>query len=504
MGKAQVRFFFFKQHIRKSDRLIVVMKLANNITANTFAGNSGAGGAKEPNDLERCVTPDWTATQSAEAQSSGLARIHTAARRDRSCRFNNLLCHITPEQLLQAYSQLNKKSAGGADGESWKSYGKNLPEHLQDLHQRIHSLKYRPQPVKRIYIPKANGDLRPIGITAVEDKIVQQALVSVLEAIYEADYKGFSYGFRPRRSQHQALDAVYVAITQKKVSWVLDADISRFFDTINHKWLMEMLAHRIADKRILTLIERTLKAGIVEGNQFSKTEVGTPQGAVLSPLLANIYLHYVLDLWAHQWRKYHAKGEVYIVRYADDTVMCFQYKNDGIRFQRALIERLQKFGLTLNESKTRLIEFGRFALNNYKERGHGKPETFDFLGFTHFCAARKDDGGFKLSRKTLAKKMKAKLADLKAELCKRINIDVYSQGRWLRAVVQGHFNYYAVPGNWKSLDSFKTAVSKLWLKLLKRRSQKSTINWKKLTVLIRWFIPKVAILHPYPNQRLSV
>ena len=503
MGKSQTRFFF-KQHIRKSDRLIVVMKLANNTMVNDMTKHSGAGGAKGSNDLEYSVTPNPTVTQSAESRLSGLARIHSTARRDRSCRFNNLLCHMTLEQLFQAYSRLNKKSAKGVDGESWKSYGKQLPSRLQDLHHRIHTQKYKPQPVKRIYIPKANGDKRPIGITAVEDKIVQQALVCILENIYEADFKGFSYGFRPERSQHRALDAVYVAITQKKVSWVLDADISQFFDTINHKWMMKMLAHRIADKRILLLVERTLKAGIIEEDQFSKTEVGTPQGAVISPLLANIYLHYVLDLWAHQWRQCYARGEVYIVRYADDTVMCFQYRSDGIAFNRALIERLHKFGLTLNETKTRLIEFGRFAMSNKKEKGQGKPDTFDFLGFTHFCSTKRSDGLFKLGRKTIAKKMKAKLSDLKFELRKRINTDVYGQARWLRSVVQGHFNFYAVPGNGKSLEGFKTAVSRLWLKSLKRRSQKSTINWKKLTVLIRWFMPKVTILHPYPNQRLSV
>lgn len=480
------------------------MKLANKITAQNIAEHGGAGGAKEPNGLKYCVTPDWTATQSAEAKLSGLARVHSAAKQDRSRRFNNLLCHITPQQLSKAYTHLNKKSARGVDGESWKSYGIGLSQRLKDLHHRIHTLKYMPQPVKRIYIPKANGDLRPIGITTVEDKIVQQALVSVLENIYEADFKGFSYGFRPNRNQHNALDAVYVAITQKKVSWVLDADISRFFDTINHKWLMKMLAHRVADKRILTLIARTLKAGVVDEDKYSKTEVGTPQGAAISPLLANIYLHYVLDLWAHQWRKHHARGEAYIVRYADDTVMCFQYKHDGEMFQRALVERLRKFGLTLNESKTRLIEFGRFALSNQQSRGKGRPSTFGFLGFTHFCATRRLDGGFYLGRKTMAKKMKSKLSDLKAELRKRINIHVYDQARWLRSVIQGHYNYYAVPGNWKSLNSFKTAVSKLWLKLLRRRSQKSAINWKKLTVLIRRFIPKVTILHPYPSERLSV
>lgn len=481
-----------------------MMKLANNIMAENIAKHSGASGTKEPSDLESCVMPDRTVTQSAASRLSGLARVQEAARRDRSCQFNNLLCHITLERLHQAYQQLNKQSARGVDGVSWKSYGINLSERLSALHHRIHTLKYQPQPVKRIYIPKSNGDRRPIGITAVEDKIVQQAMVWVLEAIYETDFMGFSYGFRPKRSQHNALDAVYVAITQKKVSWVLDADISRFFDTINHKWLMKMIRHRVSDNRLLTLIERTLKAGITEEGQFSKTEVGTPQGAVISPLLANIYLHYVLDLWAHQWRKRHARGESYIVRYADDSVFCFQYRSDGVSFQRALARRLSQFGLSLNQTKTRLIAFGRFTISNNEAMNKGKPDTFDFLGFTHFCAKRKDNGCYKLGRKTIAKKMTAKLHDVKAKLRQQINKDVYRQGRWLRSLVQGHFNYYAVPGNRQSLDRFKTAVCRLWLKALKRRSQKSTINWKKLTKLIRWFIPTTTILHPYPSQRLSV
>lgn len=479
------------------------MKPANNMTA-INAAHGGVGGAKGPSNLESCVEPDRTATQSAESRLTGPMRVHQAAKRDRSLRFGNLLCHITVQRLLQAYQHLNKQSARGIDDVSWSDYGKQLSKRLKDLHHRIHTLKYKPQPVKRISLPKANGDRRPIGITAVEDKIVQQAVVWVLEGIYEADFLGFSYGFRPRRNQHMALDAVYVAITQKKVSWVLDADISRFFDTIDHQWMMNMLAHRVADKRLLALIERTLKAGVIDEGRLTKTEVGTPQGAVISPLLANIYLHYVLDLWSHQWRKRHARGECYIVRYADDTVLCFQHWHDGERYQRELTNRLEKFGLTLNQSKTRLIEFGRFAKSNYEAKKQGRPETFDFLGFTHYCATRRGDGAFKLGRKTIAKKMKAKLLDIKQGLRHRINHDVYSQGQWLKRVVQGYFNYYAIPGNGTVLDGFKTAVSKLWLKSLRRRSQKSKINWKRLTRLIRMFIPRVRILHPYPNQRLSV
>ena len=435
---------------------------------------------------------------------TGPMRIHQTAKQNRSLRFDNLLHHITPQRLLQAYQCLNKKSAKGVDGVSWQTYGSQLSKRIKDLHRRIHTQQYHPQPVKRIWIPKANGDQRPIGITAVEDKIVQQAMVWVLEAIYEADFLGFSYGFRPQRSQHQALDAVYVAITQKKVSWVLDADISQFFDAMNHKWLMKFLAHRIADKRMLILIERTIKAGVIENDRYSKAEVGTPQGAVISPLLANIYLHYVLDLWAHQWRKKQARGECYIVRYADDSVFGFQYQADGKRFQRELSARLNKFGLAINQDKTRLIEFGRFAQRNHKEKNRGKPSTFDFLGFTHICSTRWSDGGFKLVRKTIAKKMRIKLLEIKHALRKRINLDVYEQGKWLNKILIGHCNYYAVPDNSIALDRFKTALSRMWLKLLKRRSQKTKVNWKKLTVLIRYFLPNPRVLHPYPNQRFCV
>lgn len=474
------------------------------MSASNHTVHCGVNGAKGSSNLECRIEPDRTATQSAESRLTGPMRIHQTAKQNRSLRFDNLLHHLTRQRLCQAYQHLNKQSAKGIDGESWKSYGVQLSARIESLHSRIHTLKYKPQPVKRIWIPKANGEKRPIGITTVEDKVVQQAMVWVLGGIYEADFLGFSYGFRPNRNQHKALDAVYVAITQKKVSWVLDADISRFFDTINHEWLLKFMAHRIADKRMLVLVERTIKAGVVEDDRYSKTEEGTPQGAVISPLLANIYLHYVLDLWANRWRKHHARGECYIVRYADDTVFGFQYEGDGVNFEKALSERLNRFSLTLNQDKTQLMEFGRFAVRNYQEKGKGKPSTFDFLGFTHICSVKRSDGKFKLLRKTMAKKMTLKLSEIKQALRKRINIDVYSQGKWLNKIIIGHYNYYAVPGNSVALDRFKTAISRLWLKLLKRRSQKFTINWKKLTKLIRFFLPSPRILHPYPNQRFGV
>lgn len=490
--------------VRKSDRFIVVKKPENKTESKIDAGRSGFGGAKESIHLEQRAMPDWTATQSAEAKSSGLARLHQAARKNRSLQFNNLLHHITPKLLLEAYKQLNRRSAKGVDGEDWKSYGKDLNQRLANLHKRIHTRQYRPQPVKRIWIPKPNGEQRPIGVTAVEDKVVQQSLVWVLESIYEADFLGFSYGFRPNRNQHQALDAVYVAITRKKVSWVLDADFRKFFDTLQHNWLIRFMQHRIADKRLLSLIQKVLKAGVIDETGFSRTEIGAPQGAVISPLLANIYLHYALDLWSHRWRKTQARGECYIVRYADDSVLAFQYRTDGEHYQEALKARLEKFGLKLNESKTKLIEFGRFAASNRRQRGESKPDTFDFLGFTHICSKTRFTKKYKLRRITISKKMRAKLHEIKQELRKRMNIPIYDQGRWLKSLVQGYFNYYAVPDNTRSLDRFKTAVTRMWLKALRRRSQKSTLNWKKFEKLCRLFFPSLKVLHPYPGERFDV
>ncbi len=336
--------------------------------------------------------------------SQGLQRVREAARRDSSLRFTCLLHHVTVELLREAYKALNPKAAPGVDGMTWSEYGKGLEERLRDLYGRVHRGGYRAQPSKRTYIYKDDGRLRPLGIAALEDKIVQLAVVWVLQAIYEEDFLGFSYGFRPGRGQHNALDAVWVAIVQRKVSWVLDADIRGFFGSIVHEWMIKFVEHRIGDKRIVRLIQKWLKAGVSEDGEWSSTVVGTPQGATVSPLLANIYLHYVLDLWVEAWRKRPARGEVYIVRYADDFVMGFQYRSDAEAFQRVLEVRMRKFGLELNTEKTRLIEFGRFAAETRAKRGNGKPETFDFLGFTHICARRRKDGRFTVRRKTIAKR----------------------------------------------------------------------------------------------------
>jgi len=453
----------------------------------------------------KSTTPPEGETQSSPESEVGLVRLRAAAHKDGTLRFNNLLCHLTVPLLWDAYEHLNKKAATGVDGMDWYRYGEQLISNLTQLHDRIHSGRYRAQAVRREWLTKPDGGKRPLGITCVEDKVVQQAIVWILESIYEEDFLGFSYGFRPRRSQHHALDALYMALTVKKVSYVLDADIQGYYDHIDQDWLMRFLEHRIADRRILKLINQTLKAGTVEAGHWQPSERGIPQGAVISPLLSNIYLHYSLDQWAHQWRGRHARGEVYLIRFADDLVAGFQYRQDGVAFQRALTQRLEKFGLTLHPGKTRLIEFGRFAQANRRQRGAGKPETFDFLGFTHVCARRRSDGGYTVRRLTIAKRQRAKLKEihqwLKANRC----IPTAVQGRWLRSVIQGAMNYYGVPGNWRALSAFRTEICKSWLKALRRRSQKaSKLTWKKFKHLVHEWIPKTRIIHPYPNERLHV
>lgn len=446
-----------------------------------------------------------TGTQGPEAASSGLDRVREAAKRDKGLRFTNLLRHVTIEQLDIAYRKLNPKAASGVDEMTWREYGEGLEERLVVLHDQIHGDIYRARPSKRVWIPKGDGKQRPIGIAALEDKIVQQALVEILQVIYEEDFLGFSYGSRLGRNQHNALDAIYVAVTQRKVSWVLDADIRSFFDSLDHEWLMKFVEHRVADQRVLRLIRKFLRAGVSEDGEWSKTVVGTPQGAVISPLLANIYLHYVLDLWVNWWRGHRARGEVYIVRYCDDFVMGFQYSSDARMFRIELAERLVKFGLELHQDKTRLIEFGRFAAANRKEQGEGKPETFDFLGFTHICARKRKDGSFTVRRKTIGKRLRKKIQDVCAILMRNRHKTVVEQGRWLRAVVQGHFNYYAVPGNRKALDAFRTLIGRVWLRTLRRRSQKGrSLNWQRIQRWIEKWLPKAKVLHPYPNQRFCV
>ena len=445
-----------------------------------------------------------TDTQRSAEALSVLSWVREAAKRDSKLQFSNLLHHVTVDLLRESYWALNRQAATGIDGVTWQEYGKELEERLPDLHDRVQSERYQVKPSKRIWILKSDGQQRPIGIASLEDKIVQQALSTILHQIYEEDFLGFSYGSRPGRSQHNALDAIYVAITQKKVNWVLDADISKFYDSLDHEWLMKFVGHRVTDSRLLRLLRKFLRAGVSEDGEWSKTLVGTPQGAVISALLANIFLHYVLDLWVKKWRCRQARGEVYIVRYSDDFVMGFQYQSDAEQFQADLKQRLAKFSLEMHDGKTKLIEFGRFAVGNRKKNEEGKPETFDFLGFTHICSKKKN-GRFTLYRKTITKRLRDKVKKVRELLLRKRHRPVSEHGSWLKAVMQGHFNYYGVPGNRKALDTFRRQIQLSWLQALRRRSQKArSLTWERMKKLIATWLPTAKVMHPYPNQRLCV
>jgi group II intron reverse transcriptase/maturase len=435
---------------------------------------------------------------------SALRRIRQAACRERGLRFTALWHHVyNLDRLRGAYFSLKRNAAPGVDGETWRHYGESLEANLRKLAVGLKRGAYRAKPVRRAYIPKADGRQRPLGVTALEDKIVQRAVVEVLNAIYEADFLGFSYGFRPGRNPHNALDALDVGIMRKKVNWVLDADIRGFFDAIDHGWLMKFIEHRITDQRVLRHIKKWLNAGVIEDGKRTQTEVGTPQGGSVSPLLANVYLHYVFDLWANQWRERHARGEVILVRFADDFTAGFQYREDAERFLEDLRERFRKFKLELHPEKTRLIEFGRYAAENRKRVGERKPESFDFLGFTHSCDETRN-GKFIVLRQTMRKRVCAKLRELKDELRCRMHFPIPEVGQWLRSVMLGHFQYYAVPRNQRKLGAFKYQVYRLWLRMLRQRSQRHRMTGERMNRLAaRWF-PPVRILHPYPEQRLRV
>jgi group II intron reverse transcriptase/maturase len=452
---------------------------------------------------ENIVQSHMPPTQSGKRMSQGLDGVRKAARERKQERFTALLHHLTVDLLRDSFYALQRKASPGIDGVRWQEYETGLEDRLIDLHNRVHRGTYRAQPSRRVYIPKADGRQRPLGVAALEDKIVQQAVVTILNQIYEVDFKGFSYGFRPGRSPHQALDALTAGIQWKKVNWLLDADILGFFDNLSHEWALKFIAHRVADRRMLRLIQKWLKAGVSEDGQWSETNQGTPQGAVASPLIANAYLHYVFDLWAEVWRRKVAKGDVVIVRYADDLVVGFQHRTDAQRFLRAFRERLAKFGLELHPDKTRLIEFGRFAARDRKQRGEGKPETFTFLGFTHYCGQRSSDGQFIVWRITAKKRMVAKLKSLKAELRSRMHDRTTEVGEWLRKVVTGYYQYHAVPGNTAQLRIFRNRVCRLWRGVLVRRSQRARMRWERLNpVLDRW-VPIPRVLHPYPDARFA-
>jgi group II intron reverse transcriptase/maturase len=431
-------------------------------------------------------------------------RIRRAVLKDSSEKLTALYHHVyNVEHLRTAYRSLRRNAAPGVDRVTWQQYGEALEENLSDLADRLRRKAYRARPVRRTYISKTDGRLRPLGVTALEDKIVQKVATEVLNAIFEPAFLGFSYGFRPKRSQHNALDALWVGLTQKKVNWVLDADVSGFFDCLNHSWLMRFVEHRISDRYFLRLLRKWLNAGVLEDGSWTRQTKGSPQGAVVSPVLANVYLHYVFDLWAHAWRR-RAKGEVILVRYADDLVVGFQYREDAERFRRDLAERFAKFDLELHPEKTRLVEFGRFAARDRQARGEGRPDTFDFLGFTHVCGTTRKRKKFVVVRRTKRKKWQAKLRELKKELRKRMHDSVPKVGAWLRSVLTGHYRYYGVPLNGSALSLFRFKLMRLWRQVLRRRSQRNRITWARMYRLSDRWLPFAKIYHPWPNARLLV
>lgn len=485
----------------QSDSVVVPEKSANKVGQNSTAAERMEGSALTKGNEKQQNTPQ---TQGWTSVRNELRLAHQNAKEDKKKQFTALLHHIyNVEALRSAYFKIKKDAAAGIDKETWSSYGENLEQNIQDLSEKLKRGAYRAKPVRRVYIPKADGQQRPLGVTALEDKIVQRATVEVLDAVYEADFLGYSYGFRPGRSQHQALDALTAGLTMKKVNWVLDADLRDFFGSISHEWLVKFIEHRIADKRVVRLIQKWLNAGVLEDGAVTYKEQGAPQGASASPLLANVYLHYVYDLWVQQWRQTEARGEVIVVRFADDTIVGFQYQSDAEQFLKALKERLRKFSLELHPEKTRLIEFGRYAAQRRKKRGDGKPETFTFLGFTHICGKTPNDK-FMVIRQTIKKKMQAKMKLLKAELKRRMHEPLKKVGGWLSKVLNGHYQYYGVPGNSLALYSFRYQVCRCWRTTLMRRSQKGYITWQRMQAIIDRWLPKPRICHPYPLERFAV
>jgi RNA-directed DNA polymerase len=482
----------------ESDRAVVPVNLSNKGELSSAEAEEGRARAKE-NTAQSHTSP----TQSGVRVSQGLHGVRQVAKERKQEQFTALLHHVTVNLLRNSFLALKRQAAPGVDGVTWKEYETGLEERLADLHSRLHRGTYRAQASRRVYIPKADGRQRPLGVAALEDKIVQQAVVTILNQIYEVDFQGFSYGFRPGRSPHQALDALSVGLHRKRVNWVLDADIRGFFDHMNHEWTMKFVQHRVADQRILRLIQKWLRAGVSEEGQRSETKVGTPQGAVISPLLANIYLHYVFDLWVEAWRKKVAQGDVIVVRYADDLVVGFESRAEAERFLEEFRERLTKFGLELHPEKTRLIEFGRYAAQNRQRRGEGKPETFTFLGFTHYCGKRRKDGAFIVWRETAKKRMAAKLQDIKRELTRLRHAPISLVGEWLRKVTRGYYQYYAVPGNLHRLHLFRWRLQWMWWRALSRRGQRCRVPLAQLNRLMRRWIPVPRALHPYPMERFD-
>jgi group II intron reverse transcriptase/maturase len=484
----------------KSDESIIPAKHANQDATEASAERAEESDSTKRN-VEQANSPR---TQNRiSRKSSRLHHVREAARKDSKLKFTNLLHHINRDCLVEAFFNLKKSAAVGVDGVSWQDYEQNLEANIADLHDRIHRGAYRALPSRRVWIPKPDGRQRPIAVAAVEDKIVQQAVVWVLQGIYEQDFLGFSYGYRPGRKQHDALDALSVAITSKKVNWILDADVEGYFDSIDHSWLIEFLQHRIGDRRILRLIQKWLRAGVIEESTWLQSVKGSPQGSVISPLLSNVFLHYVFDLWIEWWRRNHSRRDVVVVRYVDDFVIGFESHSEATACLEALQGRFAKFGLKLHEGKTRLIEFGRYAIERRAEKGEGRPDTFDFLGFTHCCAKTRKNRWFTLRRQSIAKRMRATLQAIKVQLRKRMHRPLGETARWLRAVVQGWLNYHAVPGNSHRINRFVDEVTRMWLHTLRRRSEKGRQRWTwvRMHHFVRKHLPRPRIIHPYPQDR---
>jgi group II intron reverse transcriptase/maturase len=482
----------------KSDFAIVAVKLTNKAersAAELVEQRAGTKGNADQQSTRR--------TQSRESVAQALERIRKVARERKQEKFTALFHHISIDLLDDAFFALKENAAPGVDRLTWRDYEADLERNLTDLHDRVHRGAYRAMPSRRVYIPKADGRQRPLAVVALEDKIVQRAVVALLNAIYEEDFLGVSYGFRPGRGTHHALDALCVGIDSRKVSYILDADIRSFFDEINQQWLIRFLEHRIGDRRIIRLIQKWLKAGVMEDGVVTVSDRGTGQGSVISPLLANIYLHYTLDQWAVRWRQREATGDMIFVRYADDFIVGFQHERDACRFLDEMRERLGKFALTLHPEKTRLIEFGRFAAERRKRRGFGKPETFNFLGFTFICGKTRA-GKFQIKRKTRADRMRAKLKMVQEEMRRRMHQRIPDQGKWLCYVVSGYFNYHAVPTNSEALVAFRTEIARRWRRAITRRSERTKINWKQMKQLIDTWLPPPRILHPWPDKRFAV
>src|SRR5437899_4042923 len=483
----------------KSDRPVVPEKSPNKAGQPVAEGMEGKGLAKG-----NLPQQNASRTPSRKDAPSELEQVLQAAKKDKKLRFTALLHHIyNLETLRMAYFSLKKEAAPGVDGETWRHYGEELERNLQNLSERLKRGAYRAKPVRRVYIAKTDGRQRPLGVPVLEDKIVQRATVEVLNAIYETDFLGFSYGFRPGRSPHNALDALYAGVLTRKVNWVLDADIRGCFEAINHEWLVKFVEHRIADQRVVRLIQKWLNAGVLEDGTRTWSEEGTPQGGSISPLLANVYLHYGFDLWVQRWRRTQAHGDMIAVRYADDFIVGFQHRADAERFLAELRARLAKFSLELHSEKTRLLEFGPFAAENRRRAGQGKPETFNFLGFTHICG-KKRNGRFTVVRQTIRKRLQAKLSEVKAELRRRLHDPIPVVGAWLRQVVSGHTRYYGVPMNSAAIAMFRFQVGWLWHRALARRSHTGHISWERMRRLVERWLPPGSICHPYPLRRLGV